>query len=955
MSEENNVIEPNSDSIDQVNDNDQSNISHIQNLNESKSDSNDSQQASTPIPVEPQNAASDAQPNDGADEVNTLPMVRPNDNLPHKSGMLNKLSLTSRLLFKWLYSRVIHEPSQVKEILSIPSNEPILYFINNESRIDFLYINDLCLKTGMPLAYISNGSSKRSMGTIGSRLRAFFGRKNKNASLDDVIDALKSKRPALIFLNQYGLHERDKVKFTESILSRLLDLLKESNTRVHLVPIGIIWERRAESSNRTIINEIYGTPSRPSSIRRFLSAIPGFLQVFFKIGQPQCLIHHEVLTPDTKYNSGTELRQAMIDEIDDMHQQVNGPKVKPHQQLMREILDADAFRAELRSIGQSTGQSEAELLRDARKILEKTAAKFSFVTIKILSALLIPLFALIYDGLNFDPEKLNEIRELSKKNRIIFIPSHKSHIDYLVLSVVLFQHGIIPPHIAAGENLNFAVVGSILRHGGAFFIKRSFRGEQLYTACLKHYIAKILSEGYPIEFFIEGGRSRTGQVLQPKFGILRMLAQAVQSNPDIPVKIIPCAITYEKVIEDIGYKKELEGGKKEKESIAGLIRTTKLLISKYGQLYLSFADPIDFNEALKTPPTLPAEAVDELFTKQIDNLASELMKRINEASTVTTSSLLSAAILNEHSHSLPLSEVLQSSAFFLNLLVENGARISPVLKTALAARRATLRAIPVQSQNTDTSATEINPYQTPSQIESMAQLLKDPVLHTLKLFQHNGSIHQKGNNEAFTIEIAEAGRLQMAFYKNILLFSIIDDIYFALALSVTPKDACTRNAVEKAFLEIQDLFNIEFNMIRPDQIFDNTIRHFIARNWITISEDEFIEVTPNSVMPLRMLTRAITPHIQSYKSVFDEANNVTSDVEESKFIELIMNTTKQAVSEGKLLPESRNKVMFTHAISRLTAYGTFKASYDSSAKKPTKMLSKTTEVPSIRIFDSLQT
>ena len=882
-------------------------------------------------------------------EKSYLPVQRPTDSLPKKNGMPTKLSWLSRICFKWLYARVIHEPTQVKDILSIPSNEPILYLMNGESQIDFLYLTDLCLKTGMPLAYLSNGSSKRKYGTHAARLKAFFGRKNKNIALDDFIDAVKTHKSALLFLNQYGLHERDKKQFTESVLDKLLEMTRAPNEplRIHLVPVGIVWERRSENSNHTILADIYGTPTRPSSIRRFLSATPGLLQIFFKIGQPQCLIHHEILSLDSTYQSGAELRLSLIDDIDHMHQQVNGPKVKPHQQLLREILDSDAFRAELLAIGQTTGLSQEDLLKNAKNILDKTASKFTFVMIKILCTILIPMFALIYDGLYFDPEKINEIRELSKKNRIIFIPSHKSHIDYLVLSVILFQHGVLPPHIAAGENLNFAIVGSILRRGGAFFIKRSFRGEQLYAACLKHYIAKILNEGYPIEFFIEGGRSRTGQILQPKFGILRMLAQAVQANPDMPVKIIPCAITYEKVIEDIGYKNEQEGGKKQKESIAGLIRTTKLLISNYGQLYVSFADPIDFNAALKTPQNLPHDQANELFTKQIDSLASELMQRISQASTVTTSSLLSAAILNRHSHTLPLSELLDTSAIFLNLLVERGARISPVLKTALAAHRVTLRSLPVEK--IDNGAP--NTYLTPSQLSSIAELLRQPALQTLKLFQHNGCVRQMGHPNTPSFEIDETGRLQMAFYKNILLFSIIDDIYLALALDIT-NTPTSREALLNAFVEIQSLFNIEFNIIRPDQSFDDTVRRFIARNWLNISDQNVLETTPDSTIFLKILSHCITPHIQSYQTVFNAANDVSADIEESKFLDNIMNDTKQNIANGQLLPESRSKVMFSHAISRLVSLGTFKVAYDSSAKKPIKILTKIADVPQFRILNT---
>ena len=863
--------------------------------------------------------------------------------LPRKSGMVTRFSLFVRIVYAWLYARIVHEPSQIKEILSIPASEPIVYLLNSENKLDFLYLNSLCLQTGMPTAYVSNGSSKRRYGSLGSRLRAFLGRYNQTDGIEEILEAIRSGRPALIFLNQYGHRETDKQRLTETLLSRLMELSQKTSLRIHLVPVGVIWERRAENYNHTFLNEIYGTPTRPSSVRRFLSALPGLFQLFLKIGQPQCLIHNILLTGDAPYENGIRLRQALIDEIDQMHTQVNGPKVKSHHRLMREILDHEAFRSELRSIGQSTGQSEAELLAQARKILEKTSSKFSFVMVKLLCTILTPLFALIYNGLYFDPEKLNELRELSKTNRLIFIPSHKSHIDYLVLSVVMFQHGLMPPHIAAGENLNFAIVGGILRRGGAFFIKRSFRGELLYTACLKHYIAKILDEGYPIEFFIEGGRSRTGQVLQPKFGILRMIAQAVQTDPTRPVKIIPCAITYEKVIEDLAYKKEQEGASKHKESITGLIKTTRLLISKYGQLYVSFAEPIDFNAALTCTDETAANHAEETFTKQVDVLAGDIMQRINQASTITTSSLLSVSILNETARRLPLSQVLETAAFFLNLLVERNALISPVLTLGLAASRASLRALTEDGHKVCTN-------QSPSQIESISRMLHDPIVETLKLFEKNGSLHIHNTQTPPEVEIASSGRLQMAFYKNILLFAIIDDIYFAFTVQTLKDKEFTRDAAERVFVELSDILNLEFSLSQPYAVFDDTIRRFIARGWIRLSDDGTIIPLPEGTLAIRNLSRCLTPHIQSYTNVFKAAAHMEDTLAENALIQRIMEDSEEAVKNSALLPESRSKVMFSHAVNRLIRLGCFRATYDSSAKKPVKLLTRVKPIPSNCLF-----
>ena len=882
---------------------------------------------------------------------------------PTRFGMLRKFSLFVRLFFLWIFARVVHEPSQVQEVLAIPREETVVYLLASENRHDYLFLNDLCLKTGMPLAFTGNGYSKLKYSTLRRRFLGLFSKRKKRPSPADIATAVLERRPILLYLNQYGIHERENTARTEAIFEAITKTVQANpGLKVHFVPVGIIWERRAETYRHTLMNEFYGTPTRPSSIRRFLSVLPSVTQLFFQIGKPLCLIHHDVYAHgDTR--TPTELRRQLNDDIDMMHTQVNGPKVKPHQQLLREIVSSDDFQAELRTISQSTGQSQEELVLEARKILDKTASKFSLLMCKVFCTVFTPMWSLIYNGLFIDTERLNEIRELSKTHRLVFIPSHKSHIDYLVLSILLFQHGVLPPHIVAGENLNFFPVGSILRRGGAFFIKRSFKGELLYTLCIRYYIDKILHEGFPIEFFIEGGRSRTGQVLQPKFGILRMIAQAVQADPALPVKIIPCAITYEKVIEDMAYKNEQDGAVKQKENFSNLIGTTKLLISKYGQIYVSFSDPIDMNEALNLKPETAHQVTDAELTQNIDVMATDLMARINQASTITTSSLLSCALLNAVSQPVKLDILLETAAFFLALLIERNALITPVLQTALAASRASLNetvnsddmpVIPGHSGafvfNMASESSEENREQKSDSGSMLAvggnharlvKSLHDPILETLKLFKHNGTIKKRGDD----IEIATSGRLQMAFYKNILLYALIDDIYLAhVLIHESSKDEegsqkITRELALEAFLHLADDFSVEFKPSNMDSRFDETWQKFETRQWLEIQGHEGT-LTEAGLKAMHSLSRCIAHHLASYKTVSIAYENLTETIEESKFIANIMTQAKQDIGEGKLLPESCSKVVYSHAVSKLIAMGKFEVSYEQSGRKHAKFLKK---------------
>ena len=183
----------------------------------------------------------------------------------------------------------------------------------------------------------------------------------------------------------------------------------------------------------------------------------------------------------------------------------------------------------------------------------------------------------IYDGLSIDLEGLTKIRNISKKMPFVIVPCHRSHIDYLLIHYVFYTNNIQLPFIAAGSNLSFFPMGYIFRKSGAFFLRRSFRGNKVYSEVFTKYLAILLKEGLPLEFFIEGGRSRTGKMVMPKYGLLSMVIQAYQEKYCDNFAAIPVYIGYDRVIEEKSYLKELAGASKTPENTAEIIKTSKIL------------------------------------------------------------------------------------------------------------------------------------------------------------------------------------------------------------------------------------------------------------------------------------------------------------------------------------------------------------------------------------------
>jgi glycerol-3-phosphate O-acyltransferase len=247
--------------------------------------------------------------------------------------------------------------------------------------------------------------------------------------------------------------------------------------------------------------------------------------------------------------------------------------------------------------------------------------------------------------------------------------------DYLLLSYAIFRHGYPIPHIAAGINLNMPVVGRFLRKGGAFFIRRSLRGNALYTVVFMNYLAAIMARGHSLEYFIEGGRSRTGRLLQPKTGMLVMTLRSFLRDPVRPVMFLPVYFGYERIFEGSTYIGELAGAPKQKESVFGLLRALPRLQERFGQVHVNLGEPIELAELLDgfdrdwRTRSLEDDARLPWISAAVDELAQRIMRNINAAAAVTPINLLAVTLLATPRQTLPAADLLRQLDLYQALLV----------------------------------------------------------------------------------------------------------------------------------------------------------------------------------------------------------------------------------------------------------------------------------------------
>lgn len=360
--------------------------------------------------------------------------------------------------------------------------------------------------------------------------------------------------------------------------------------------------------------------------------------------------HHPNISP------ATYIASSLDRYLDQQREVVLGPDLSDRRNVMQSIIKApdvqDAIRRE--SIQHKISMLEAE--RRAIGYVNEIVSDYSASAVRFADMALTRLWTQLYDGV--EVHNFSTVRELAKDYEIIYTPCHRSHIDYLLLSYVIYKRGLMIPYIAAGDNLNLPFVGQLLRGGGAFFIRRSFRGNALYTSVLKEYLYSILSRNTPIEYFIEGGRSRTGRLLPPKTGMLAMTIHGHLRGRAKPIVFVPTYIGYERLMEGSTYVGEMQGKPKEAESIFGIVKTLRKIERIFGKVHVNFGEPVFLDDILKqhNADKIQIEKNDAPIPAEISSVVSSsanlILENINRAVVINPVSLLSLILLATPKHTL---------------------------------------------------------------------------------------------------------------------------------------------------------------------------------------------------------------------------------------------------------------------------------------------------------------
>ncbi|MGH8315712.1 MAG: glycerol-3-phosphate 1-O-acyltransferase PlsB, partial [Steroidobacterales bacterium] len=526
----------------------------------------------------------------------------------------------------------------------------VCYVLEHDSLSDFLTLQDICVERGLP-----RPSRRLNFGPL-SQARSVFYMEARTGFLRQRVDR---RVPSL--LAELIAHARDNAE---------LDL--------DLVPVALYWGRAPQKEGsllRLLFTENWAFVGR---IRKFFTVLVNGRNVVLQFGDPLPLrgfLEDGIEESRAIRRASRVLRAHFRNQRD----ATIGPDLSHRRTIVAQVLRTRIVRQSVRQEMRERKLTRRAALIVAKKFADEIAANYSHAFVTLGARVLGRIWNRLYDGVIV--KNLDVLARAAEGAEIVYVPCHRSNMDYLLLSYVIFQSGRAVPHIAAGVNLNLPVIGRYLRKGGAFFMRRSFKGSTLYAAVFMKYLGVMMAKGHSIEYFIEGGRSRTGRLLAPRTGMLSMTVRSYLRDPKRPVLFLPVYFGYERLVEGETYIDELTGRPKQKESVGGLMRALPKLREKFGHVFVNFGEPIALDEMLRRQnPDWRAQVPQDdsrppWIGAVVDELAQEVMRSINSAAAVNPVNLVATALLATPRQALLASDLARQIDAYRRLLA--AARYSP--------------------------------------------------------------------------------------------------------------------------------------------------------------------------------------------------------------------------------------------------------------------------------------
>jgi len=602
-------------------------------------------------------------------------------------------------------------------------------------------------------------------------------------------------------------------------IMELLKIQRDTDRPIFLLPQRIVYKRaplKVKDATKEEKASIKG-------VRKLMTLMRAQEHGFLEHGEPinlKDVIRKAQGSSKFFEEVATEVRNDLMQQLASLGRNISGAPIRERGFLIRKTLKDPVLQTFLRSHSAETGQSIEKLEGAVFRYLDQIASDLSPSVIGFLNRTLGWVFNNIYEGLDVDEAGIQAVRETARNGSLVYVPCHKSHIDYLILSYCLFQNWMSVPVIAAGINLSFFPIGTLLRKGGAFFMKRTFKDNPVYAQTFAAYVRTILQERIPMEFFIEGTRSRSGKLMLPKKGLLSMIIQGWESGVSRDVIFVPVYVGYDIVVEEGSYIREMKGEAKKKENFWQLLKAGSILKNRYGKVYIRFAKPMSLNEFMKGRTSysrMDSSQKEDLY----DVVANEIISAIYRETVATPFSILSCVVTSNVS-AIEEDALRKGFHTFLDYLSYLGCNLSVTLSDEQAA------------------------------FEEAYALLKSKKLVNLDM---------PDNEEDPTLLTAEGeNRIHLEYYKNTILNFFVPASLISNVLLKYP-DGLDEKAFRKQIQGLADLLENEF--ILGVESLENALAYMLERG-IVVKTKSVYAIHPEKRDIALMFDGLLENYLESY-------------------------------------------------------------------------------------------
>jgi glycerol-3-phosphate O-acyltransferase len=721
----------------------------------------------------------------------------------------------------------------------------MVYGVKYRSQLDFLFLNSRLSEAGLhppavafdmrPLLWLPASRAIRL-------LLSFVHHYLKNGQIPNPYqtgyyrELVQQREPLVLFLvgkagyyRRFGFAEEDP-------LFLLIETQRQMDMPIILVPSLIFHGKVPERKDKGIVDIFFGHKERPGAFRKLAAFLRNYKKNILEVAEPINLRDWLASQENQPYSASRlafQLRRELIDRVDRHRRVVTGPVAKSRWEIKEIILHNQDLRKRMERRARLNNRTLEDVRKEADGYLDEIAADLNLSYAHIWERFLTWIWDTLYDGIELDVKSMDLVKQAAKKAPLVYVPCHKSHIDYLIISYLLYKQNLNLPLVAAGKNLAFWPLGPLFRKAGAFFIRRSFRGQRFYTEVFATYIKTLVNEGHNLEFFIEGGRSRTGKLVLPKLGLLAILMQAVEEGYCNDLIFIPTAINYDRVLEEGAYLKEIKGSTKQEENISQLVRARRVLKKRHGRVYVKCAQPMSIKSYMSTFGldfnTMKPKERHAMYR----DFAWRIIHSINSASLVTPFALLAAVFLTTSKRGISLAEIKLITLNYYNYLQHQGVRLAGTL-------------------------------------QDMDKTLQD----TLGLMEKSKWLElladeDETDEEERIYTIDDSNRLQLEYYKNDVVHFLLPAAYVSSAVLAKEAFEFTLEGIEEDLHFFKNFFKFEF-VYDADEITTETISqvidYYLSQGFITSLDNQTntYRISHQGLKALSCFASLLRSYLESY-------------------------------------------------------------------------------------------